>query len=64
MEQKENDMLLNVLENPSFNIQDFQEVGLNTNNTSLQTQDTYANSPQIQNNPLLMDNKVNQILIN
>ena len=57
MEQKENDMLLNVLENPSFNIQDFQEVGLNTNNTSLQTQDTYANSPQIQNNPLLMDNK-------
>ena len=57
MEQKENDMLLNVLENPSFNIQDFQEVGLNTNNTSLQTQDTYANSPQIQNNPLLTDNK-------
>lgn len=57
MEQKENDMLLNVLENPSFNIQDFQEVGLSTNNTSLQTKDTYANSPQIQNNPLLMDNK-------
>lgn len=57
MEQKENDMLLNVLENPSFNIQDFQAVGLNANNTSLQTQDTYANSPQIQSNPLLMDNK-------
>lgn len=57
MEQKENDMLLNVLENPSFNIQDFQEVGLNTNNTSLQTQDTYDNSPQIQSNPLLMNNK-------
>ena len=57
MEQKENDMLLNVLENPSFNIQDFQAVGLSANNTSLQTQDTYANSPQIQSNPLLMNNK-------
>ena len=57
MEQKENDMLLNVLENPSFSIQDFQDVGLSANNTSLQTKDTYANSPQIQSNPLLMNNK-------
>ena len=35
-DQKENDMLLNVMENPSFSIQDFQDIGLNVQNTSLQ----------------------------
>lgn len=49
MEQKQNDMLLNIISNPSFDIRDFQDVGLDVDNTSLQTKDVYQNSPQIQN---------------
>lgn len=48
MEQKQNDMLLNIMSNPSFDITDFQKVGLDVDNTSLQTKDVYQNSPQIQ----------------
>lgn len=58
-DQKENDMLLNVMENPSFSIQDFQDIGLNVQNTSLQSKDVYQNSPQIQENTLFQDSKGN-----
>ena len=58
-DQKENDMLLNVMENPSFSIQDFQDIGLNVQNTSLQSKDGYQNSPQIQENTLFQDSKGN-----
>ena len=58
-DQKENDMLLNVMENPSFSIQDFQDIGLNVQNTSLQSKDVYQNSPQIQKNTLFQDSKGN-----
>ena len=59
MEQKENDMLLNVMANPSFNVQDFQSVGLNVTNTSFQSKDTYENSSQIQDNDLFKDSNNN-----
>lgn len=52
MESKQNDLMLNILENPSFSISDFQNVGLNADNTSLESESTYASSPIIQNNPL------------
>lgn len=58
-DQKENDMLLNVMENPSFSIQDFQDIGLNVQNTSLQSKDVYQNSPQIQGNTLFQDSNGN-----
>ena len=59
MEQKNNDMLLNVMENPSFSIADFQDIGLDVSNTSLQSKDVYQNSPQIQSNPIFQDNNGN-----
>ena len=59
MQQKSNDMLLNVMENPSFSIADFQDIGLDVTNTSFQSKDVYQNSPQIQNNTIFQDNKGN-----
>ena len=59
MEQKNNDMLLNVMENPSFSIADFQDIGLDVSNTSLQSKNVYQNSPQIQSNPIFQDNNGN-----
>ena len=34
---KENDIVLNMLANPKFTLEDFQAVGLNSDNTGLQT---------------------------
>ena len=45
---KENDWLLNNLANPTFTISDFKSVGLDTDNTSFESEDTYKNSPKIQ----------------
>lgn len=59
IQQKDNDMLLNVMENPSFSIADFQNVGLSVDNTSLQPKDVYQNSPQIQSSSLFQDNTGN-----
>ena len=59
IQQKENDMLLNVLENPSFSIADFQDIGLDVNNTSLQSKDVYKNSQQVTSNPAVQDNNGN-----
>lgn len=45
---KENDWLLNNLANPTFTISDFKSVGLDTDNTSFESEDTYKNSQRIQ----------------
>ena len=45
---KENDWLLNNLANPTFTISDFKSVGLDTDNTSFESEETYKNSPKIQ----------------
>lgn len=55
MEQKENDMLLNVMQNPSFSIQDFQDIGIDASNTSLQSRDIYQNSQTVQQSPVFKD---------
>lgn len=53
---KENDLLLNIIENPDFSVSDFQTVGLNANNTELKSQDVYMNSPKIQEQPIFQNN--------
>ena len=45
---KENDWLLNNLANPTFTVSDFKSVGLDTDNTSFESEETYKNSPKIQ----------------
>lgn len=49
--KKENDLILNMLANPGFSVRDFASVGLDTKNTSLEPESTYASSPMIQSNP-------------
>lgn len=44
---KENDIILNMLANPKFTLEDFQAVGLNSNNTGLQSEDKYLQSDKI-----------------
>lgn len=50
---KENDYFLNALSNPEFNPLDFKSIGLNTENTSLESKEVYKNLDYIQTNPLL-----------
>ena len=50
---KENDLLLNQLQNPMFNAYDFKQVGLDVNNTSLEDKEVYKNLDFVKNNPLL-----------
>lgn len=50
---KENDYLLNMLSNPDFDESDFREVGLTTDNTSLENRDVYKNIDAIRENPLM-----------
>lgn len=50
---KENDYFLNYIQNPTFSPTDFQYVGLNADNTSIESKDTYKNLQFIQTNPLL-----------
>lgn len=59
MEQKPNDMLLNIMSNPSYDIKDFYDVGLDVENTSLQKKDVYQNSPQIQDFPAFKNSEGN-----
>jgi hypothetical protein len=49
--RKENDWLLARMANPQMSVDNFEEVGLNATNTSLETEDTYAKSQTIQNMP-------------
>lgn len=48
MEQKTNDLMLNLVANPNFTLGDFAIVGLNANNTSLQDKSFYKDNPIIQ----------------
>lgn len=45
---KENDLILNILANPSFTLEDFKTVGLTSDNTGLQSEDKYLQSAKIQ----------------
>lgn len=49
---KENDIVLNMLANPSFSITDFQTVGLTSENTSLLPEDKYLASERITDNEI------------
>ena len=49
---KENDYLLNILANPSFNHVNFKNVGLTTENTSFERPEVYKNLQIIQENPM------------
>lgn len=55
MASKQNDLMLNILANPQFTIEDFQKVGLSAQNTSLEDEETYLNSDIITSNPLFLD---------
>lgn len=57
IEQKEHDFLLNTLQNPSLSLADFDQLGLNANNTSLLDENTYKRSKQITENPLFQNNQ-------
>ena len=48
MERKENDLMMNMIANPDFSMSDFAVVGLNIDNTSIQSIDTYRSIPQVQ----------------
>lgn len=48
MERKENDLMMNIVANPEFTIQDFATIGFNMDNTSLQDKQVYKNNPSIQ----------------
>lgn len=47
-EQKKNDMLLNVISNPTYTTLDFMDVGLDETNTSILPYETYRNNEEIQ----------------
>ena len=64
---KQNDYFLNQLYNPEFSPGDFQSVGLNSGNTSIENKDEYKKLDFVQNNPLLQtdgkfdENKFNRL---
>ena len=61
MEEKQNDYFLNLLNNPTFSPQDFNQVGLSVDNTSIQNKDVYQNLDAIKQNPLFQtDGKFDQ----
>lgn len=47
MNRKENDLMMNIVANPDFSMSDFATVGLDINNTSLETPDIYKNNSTI-----------------
>lgn len=62
---KENDYLLNLIANPTFNPSDFKEVGLTTDNTSIEKKDVYKNLQAIQDNPEFQtDGKFDEVKFN
>lgn len=50
--RKENDYFLNAIANPQFTSHDFRQVGLTTDNTSMEDKSTYENIEEIRENPL------------
>jgi hypothetical protein len=62
---KENDYFLNMLSNPDFNESDFREVGLTTENTSLEDISTYKNLDFIKEDPRFQtDGKFDEAKLN
>ena len=64
---KQNDYFLNQLYNPEFSPGDFQNIGLNSGNTSIENKNDYKELDFVQNNPLLQtdgkfdENKFNKL---
>ena len=56
---KQNDLILNILENPQMSIEDFQKVGFSADNTSLENEDVYTKSKVITENPLFQNSSGN-----
>ena len=56
---KQNDMVLNILANPTFEVRDIQAVGLKADKTNFRTEDEYLKSEKITKNPLFSDEKGN-----
>jgi hypothetical protein len=56
---KKNDLVLNMLANPGFSLENFYTVGLNADNTTILDENKYANSQKIQDNPLFKDDSGN-----
>ena len=56
---KQNDMVLNILANPEFQVRDFQAVGLKADNTNFRTEEEYLKSEKITKNPLFSDEQGN-----
>ena len=48
MENKENDLLLTMINNPEFTFEEMQVAGLNIDNTSLNTREAYKERQDIQ----------------
>lgn len=48
MEKRKNDLMFNVLANPTFQVEDFTAVDLNIGNTSLQDKSVYRNNSKVQ----------------
>lgn len=53
---KENDIVLNQLQNPTFNAYDFKQVGLDISNTSIADKNVYKELDFVKSNPLLQTN--------
>ena len=64
MERKENDLMMNVVANPSFSLEDFATIGFNIDNTSIQDKSVYRNNPLIQKKFSDEDGKFNEKLFN
>lgn len=47
---KENDLMLNILVNPTMSLTDFKSVGLTADNIGLSSEDNYKNNPIVQQN--------------
>ena len=64
---KQNDYFLNQLYNPEFSPGDFQSIGLNSENTSIENKNDYKNLDIVRDNPLLQtdgkfdENKFNRL---
>jgi hypothetical protein len=56
---KENDMVLNLLANQNFGVQDFQSVGLTADNTGLRSENEYKKTKTITENELFQDSDGN-----
>jgi hypothetical protein len=57
--QKQNDLILNMLDNPKFEARDFMAVGLKSDNTNLLSEEDYLRSSTIQNEKVFQDSSGN-----